>query len=65
MFTCDVTKARSFARNFVSRELFFFFFFFFFFSYLMVTHLFSPYNDTQRVGEDHPSVYLTNYMYRV
>ena len=21
MFTCDVTKARSFARNFVSREL--------------------------------------------
>ena len=41
---------------------FFFFFFFFFVSYLRVTHLFSPSFDTQRVGEDHPSGYLTNYM---
>ena len=37
------------------------FFFFFYSSYLRATHLFSPSFDTQRVGEDHPPEYLTNY----
>ena len=36
-----------------------------FFSYLMVTHLFSPCCATQRVEEDHPSVYIKNYMYGI
>ena len=48
-----------------SKYLSVFFFFFFFFSYLIVTPLFSPSIDTQRVGEDHPSVYLTNYKFCV
>ena len=30
--------------------------------YQMLTHLFSPLNDIQRVGEGHPSAYLTNYI---
>ena len=33
-----------------------------FFSYLEVTHLISPFFGTQRVGEDHPSEHLTNYI---
>ena len=40
----------------------FFFFSLFFFNYLEVTHLISPFLGTQRVGEDHPSEYLTNYI---
>ena len=50
-------------RSLLAEECFFFFFFcfVFFFSYLRATHLFSLSFDTQRVGEDHPSEYLTNY----
>ena len=38
------------------------FFFFFFFQLPKGTHLFSSFIDIQRVEEDHPSGYLTNYM---